>query len=225
LGSESKTTDASGVALFAKAPAGKHKFTVSHKDFEPASGEAEVIADASTPKSVKLKPKVPTKTGDIGFTVTDENSGAAVPGATVTMAGVSKTTDAAGIALSSQAPAGKHKFTVSHKDFEPFSGEAEVIADASTPKSVKLKPKPSTKTGRINIRVTDAATGAPITGATVNMAGKSKPTEGGGSALFENVPAGKQTFDVSHKDFEPFRGDAEVFPDSSTSEVVKLKPN
>jgi hypothetical protein len=224
----SKPTDASGIALFAKAPAGKHKFTVSHKDFQTASGEAEVVADASTPKNVKLKPKSgpPSgKSGDIGFTVTDEKGSKPVAGATVTLAGQAKPTDAAGIALYSKFAAGKHKFSVSHKDFQTATGEAEVVADASTPKNVKLKAKsPGAKLGDIGFTVTDEKSGAAISGAMVTMLGVSKPTDGSGIALFANAPAGKHKFTVSHKDFAPFSGDAEVVADASTPKSVKLKP-
>jgi hypothetical protein len=217
----SKSTDGSGIALFSKAPAGKHKFTISHKDFEPASGEAEVVADTSTPKSVKLKAK-PGKVGNITFRVTDEATGDPVNGASVTLAGKTKRTERPGTALFEDAPAGKQSFTVSHGSFEPFSGQADVLADSSTAKDVKLKSKP--KTGNISIRVVNATSGAAVSGASVTMAGTTQQTERAGTVLFEDAPAGKQPFTVSHRNFEPFSGQADVLPDSSTAREVKLKP-
>jgi peptidoglycan hydrolase-like protein with peptidoglycan-binding domain len=231
LGSLSKTSDASGFAVFAKAPAGKHPFTVSHKDFESDSGEAEVLPDTSTPKAVKLKPKSgppPSgKTGDIGFTVIDATTDLPVSGAVVALSGKTESTNVAGIAVFEKFTEGTHPFIVNHPKYEPASGDAEVIADSSTSKEVKLKPKsgpPSGKTGNITFRVINQATGAPIPGASVSLAGTTKSTEDPGTALFENAPAGNQPFTASHKDFESASGQAEVLSDSSTSKEVKLKP-
>jgi hypothetical protein len=147
----------------------------------------------------------------------------------VNFAGQSKTTDRSATALFQDVEEGARKFDVSLAGFEPASGEVTVVADTTTPKEVKLKPTsppppPGPKTGAVGFRVLDATNDSPISGATVNFNGQSKSTDGSGSAIFDGVAEGPQSFTVVHAGHESASGSVTVKANETTPQEVKLKP-
>ena len=119
--------------------------------------------------------------------VTDAVTGLRIYGATVSVPGNSVVTDSAGdYSLSYVAP-GNPTITATDPSYSTATATATVTSGGTTA-NVNIQMTPLT--GTISGKVTDAVTGAAISGATVYELGRSVTTDSGGNYSMTNAVIG-----------------------------------
>lgn len=119
----SRTTDSSGKVSIQVMP-GQYSFSVACPGYEPFEGTFTV------PEAVALA--VDAETWLAEFTITDQLSKVPLPGAVITMSGISQITGAAGTA-SFTVVAGQYSFSVTCSGYEPFTGSFQVQEEPPPP--------------------------------------------------------------------------------------------
>jgi phosphatidylinositol-3-phosphatase len=139
--------------------------------------------------------------GSITGHVTDGSSGAALAGATVSYNGGSTTTDNNGAYSFSNVPAGSYSLTASLSGYSSQSSTTTVTSGSTSTLDFQLAPAAPGGNGTLTGRVTNASSGAGISGATVSFSGRSSTTSSTGAYSFSNVPAGTYTVSVTHSGY------------------------
>ena len=131
------TTDASGAYTVSNVIAGTYLVTVSKSgcEFSPAARVARVPPDA-TNQDFTTTPVYGSLTGQ----VTDQDSGAAIGSARISVGGKVGQTDANGDYTLTDIPPGLHNMHISADGYEDYKGEVVVEANTSTIKDVALEP-------------------------------------------------------------------------------------
>ena len=135
--------------------------------------------------------------GTITGKVTDAATGTAVSGATVSYSGGGTTTDPDGTYTLANAPAGEHTVTYAATGLATTTRQVTVTPGGTSVVDVALSP-PATVTGR----VTDATSGAGISGATVSVGTRTASTDGTGAYTLTGVPSGSQAVAASATGYE-----------------------
>jgi hypothetical protein len=99
---------------------------------------APVILAASVPTPVSAQVSGPT--GTLTGTVSNASNGSPIPGATVSVAGVSAVTNASGVYTIANAPAGTRTVTTTASGFTTRTDTVNIVAGSSTTFSTALVP-------------------------------------------------------------------------------------
>ncbi len=161
-GGYSKTTNASGYAVFSDIPLTSYTFSASKSGYFSNSGSASISINSTTSTiTIYLDPH-PTE-GDITVYVKDKETGAALSGASVSGGGYSKTTNASGIASFTGIPLKSYTFTASLSGYESASGSATIsINDTEESVTIYLEKK------KADVSITaDAVDGTIYKGSTI----------------------------------------------------------
>ncbi|WP_234117677.1 SpaA isopeptide-forming pilin-related protein [Clostridium hydrogenum] len=240
--------------LETKAPTGylinpdKHPFSITDNGVILRDTISDTkIAPTPTPAPVPT-PKI---TGGIKITKTDAATSAPIPGATITIFssngnqvanGTEGITGTDGTVEFDNLPAGDYYFLETkaptgyliNPDKHPFSITDNGVILRDTISDTKIVPIPTPKptpkiTGGIKISKTDAATSAPIPGATITIfssdgkqVGNAKVTGPDGSVEFDNLPYGDYYFVESNAP-EGYPANTDKHPFSITANGVVLK--
>lgn len=141
--------------------------------------------------------------GNIAGRVT-ASDGTPLPGATVSAAGKSAVTDTAGSYLIRRVQDGTQTVTASKIGYNASSVQVTVRSrETVTAPTITLQITPPSF-GAITGRVTSAANGAAIAGASVVISGTTlqRTTDSGGNYFFDRVPAGTQTLSASASGYQ-----------------------
>ena len=140
-----------------------------------------------------------TTPGAIAGHVTNNATGAAIAGATVSFSGGSTTTDSNGAYTLSDVTAGTYSVTASQTGFTTQTSSVTVSAGATSTLDFHLSA--NSTPGGISGHVTNSATGAAIAGATVSFSGGSTTTDSNGAYTFSNVTPGTYSVTASQTGF------------------------
>ena len=193
-GSFSATTAGGGLARFNALPPGSYTATVTLKDFAQGTGTSQARINQTNLLNVALTSSV----GSLQVLVQD-NLGAAVTGASVTLtpaaltAPASAVTDAQGRIGFTRVPVGSVSILVRKTGFRDGTGTASVLANGSASATIILQPAAVALT----VRVVSSAGGSNLAGAAVSVTGPTTvqgPTDANGSITF-NLPVA--TYQVS----------------------------
>jgi len=138
--------------------------------------------------------------GTIEGTVMDSSSGEAIANATVTVNGMSATSNSSGAYVISDVPPGNYTVTVSADGYEDSSETITVTAGETETLDFTLKPVPTT--GTITGTVMDSSSGEVIANATVTVNGMSATSNSSGAYVISVVPPGNYTVTVSADGYE-----------------------
>jgi len=200
----STTTDTNGDYSFpGVAPASDYSLSFSASGYAPQTFDnVTVAAGGTTVEDAQLALGVG---GTINGLVTDATAtgNPSLPGVTVvcTCQGGSAITDSFGMYSFTGLPSGTYSLTFSATGFVPDSLESvAVTAGGTTTDDVAL-----IGDGSIGGTVTDAGTGNPIAGATVDCTCQAAgiSTDSGGAYLFTDVPAGTYVVSVGAAGYSP----------------------
>ncbi len=129
----SATTDANGTYLVDDVVPGDYTVTASADGYETASQSINVVEDETATADFALAP-LPAEAGSLSGTVTDDDSGAGIEGATIDLASTvadgpsyPATTDGNGDYLIEEVEPGEYLATVSAPDYEDSSAQAVTI--------------------------------------------------------------------------------------------------
>ena len=148
--------------------------------------------------------------GSISGRVTDSGTSAPLVGATVSTDGASTTTDAAGAYTLSTVASGEHVVSASATGYATSLKTAIVAPAQATTVDFALSP-PGTVTGR----VTDASSGAGISGAVLTYDGGSTTTDASGNYTIAGIASGIQTITASATGHDSVQQTLTVPPNAS----------
>lgn len=186
LGSDSQLTDNLGqVVFYIPVSTTPYSWTVSKTDYVTQSGSIDMTG---TPISREIN--LVRKTSVVTFYVTDDN-GSAVSGATVVVAGQTRSTGANG-RIEFTIAVGSYDYTVSKlPDYQEQSGNVRVIENDQTVNVVL-----SNKVYNIIVTV-KSPKNRNISGASVSISGKSGSTNSSGQVTLTNFKNGTYGLSVS----------------------------
>ena len=199
------TTDTNGNFTLAGVPPDSGELlVVKASGFSSASKVVTVVAGETVSAGTIALTPLPTASTSTG-TVTITNAGTVAPlsGATVGGTGFSTTTDSNGNFTLTGLPPGPQTLTVSRSGFSPTTTDVTVEPGKTlSAGTIALTPLPTF--GTITGTVTNARTGAPLSGATVGGTGFSTTTDSNGNFTLAGVPQGpEELLSVTASGFSP----------------------
>ncbi len=192
-------TNADGLAVFNNVDAGAHAYTVSATGYEVVNGLVDVDGDEDV--FVVLAPI--QGVFSVTFHVND-TSGVPIAGAQVDMNGQSVLTDAQGIAIFNNIPAGLYTYMIGAAGYQAATGN--VIVDGDEDVFVILTPV--TGTFSVTFHINDSI--GPVQGASVQMDGQDILTDAQGISFFNNIAAGTYSYLVVAAGYQPVTGQVVV---------------
>lgn len=182
IAGKSATTGTTGTYSITAIPAGTYTMTVSASGYNTWSGSVTITAAGTATQNVSLTPVVTT--GSVSGTVTKAD-GAALAGATVSIAGKTATTASNGTYSVTGIAAGTYTMTVSATGYANWSGSVVITAGGTTTQNVTLTAV-STPT---NLARTGASTASSQYSSTY---GAAQATDGNTSTYWRSSSTGNQ---------------------------------
>jgi hypothetical protein len=221
-GSQTRTvyTDADGRFWVTRIGAGEITLTFSIEGYPPLTLNQSIDAGQVLPFVLKLKKVLLQTDTRLTGRITDAASGAAIPGAKITIADSNKTqavtADAGGAYRVVEIASGKVQLGVSHPDYFPQTWIYQLPGKVTYTVNFALSPK----SGRATIEgvVINAKTVQPEAGVELSIEGTllSAVSDEDGAFTLEDVPMGEQALKVYKKGFvnlvQPITVDSDPFP-------------
>lgn len=130
-------------------------------------------------------------------------SGPAVPGAQLSVAGKTATTDSTGAFTISGIPAGSYALTISATGYGNFSNSAYAIS--ANQNGIKFALTPNVSGFSMSGRIHSGSAGGPaISWALVSMAGKNATTDASGAFSITGISAGSYTLTISASGYSSY---------------------
>ncbi|ACL69181.1 carboxypeptidase regulatory-like domain-containing protein [Halothermothrix orenii] len=182
--------------------------------FGGTAGTSKVyVTDYTISNAEVVIPKPQPETYTLTVTVTDDSQ-VAIEGATVTVNGTSKTTDASGVATF-DLPDGTYTVNVSADGYA--NGSGSVTIDGAD-KSVDVSLTSLEVTSTLTVNVKNAVSGAVIEGAAVTVDGTEIVTDANGVAQFDLVD-GDYTINVSANGYNTVSQDVTIAGADKTVDI------
>ncbi len=129
------------------------------------------------------------------------NSGPALSGATVSIAGKTVTTSDTGTFSISGIPAGTYTFSVAKSGYETYTNVTYPVGSNLTGLNFYLT---QTVTYSMSGTIHSVNLSVPLPGATVSIAGMTATTSSSGTFSIDGIPAGSYTFSVAKSGYETY---------------------
>ncbi|MDX8354309.1 carboxypeptidase regulatory-like domain-containing protein [Cognatiyoonia sp. IB215182] len=218
IGAFSAETDADGRVISSDIPAGRVLAGATAVGYRDGTVSGSVTAGEVVEVTLQLEP---ITTGTLRVTVTDAETGAPLPGASVQAGGTRAETDERGIAIFPDRPAGEIVVQAAHPRYVAGSRDA-AIPRADTA-SVALALDPIT-TGAVNVTVLDARDDAPLPDAVVRLGTRRGKAIDAGQFAFAGVPAGQFEATASAPLYKDGIATLLVRRTETTDVVIRLDP-
>lgn len=217
-------TDANGNYVLNDIPAGRLTIYAGADGFIAAQATTTVVANQTTTQDFALTPDTGATTGIITGVVRNAANNQPVSGVVITVAGtnLSTTSGGDGSYTLSNVPAGAQTINASRSGFRTATVQVTVAAGQTVTQDIALTPGVGTVTGVVR----NAATGQPLSGATVTVAGTNISATSGadGSFTLSNVPAGAQTLNASANGFIATQVQVTVTDGQTVTQNISLSP-
>jgi hypothetical protein len=182
----STATAADGSYTLSNLPAGQTTIQASLTGFQSGSTTVTVVAAATT-----AAPAITLVSGSGSITGSVKNtSGGAIVGASVGFGGGTNTTDANGNYTLTGVPVGTVQLVASASGFQSATQSVTVSGGNTSTANFTLAAAPAG--GTVTGKITNASSGAIVTGATVSWSGGSTTSNSSGIYTLTNVTAGTQ---------------------------------
>jgi hypothetical protein len=206
------TTAADGTYTLNNLAPGTVTVTASLSGYQSGSTTTTVTAgQTTTAAAIKLARANP---GSVSGTVVS-SLGGAIAGATVSYSGGNTTTDSNGNYSLSSVPPGTIQLTASAAGFQSSTQTVNIQSGANTTANFTLAVAPST--GTVTGTITNASTGAVISGATVSWSGGSTMSNSSGVYTLTGVTAGTVQLTASAAGFQSSTQTVNVQSGASTT--------
>jgi M6 family metalloprotease-like protein len=183
IAGKSAVSTSYGTFSIAGIPAGSYTLTVSRTGYLTQTSTDFIVGGNQSNVSFYLSP-VPTYT--VSGTVR-QATGAVLSGATVSLGGKSSVTGSAGSFNIAGVPAGSYTLTVTRAGYHALTVTGYVISGDTGGVDLALDPLTYTLSGTVRL---GSAIGPALSGASVEIAGKSAVTGASGSFTIAGVPTG-----------------------------------
>jgi hypothetical protein len=210
----STTTDQAGHYSVSAIAVSSYSVTAQAGGYQSQTATSVVGGGSTATQNFALTSSASTLTG----TVTDAVAGTPVSGATVSAGTASASTNANGVFTITGLAPGTYTATASATGYAAQSASVTITAASTTTQNFALSPNPGTISGT----VTDAATGAPIAGATVSYSGGSAITDGNGNYNFAAVSEGTYTLTASATGYQNQSGTVTLGPRGAATQNFAL---
>lgn len=214
------TTNAQGAYTIPSISTGAYSITASRAGYNSNSTNAVAVAALTVTVNLALTPQG----GSITGVVTDASNGTPLSGATITTqpATSAATTNAQGAYTISNVTAGAYTVTASRTGYAPNSAAVGVSVGLSATANLVLTPLPGSVTGVVS----DAVTGAPLSGATVTTQPPTSTVTTNAQGVFTigGVPAGAYTVTATRASYSPNSTAAVVAPGQTATANLALTP-
>ncbi len=192
-------TGSDGQFLIEEIEKGDVEISASKAIYERVAMSVEVVAQETATLAMAL---TPITYGTLNGTIVDAVSGLPLASATVSIAGQTLQTNNAGAFTADKVPAGQVSVTAAYDRY--YDASRSITLQAAGDASVKLGLEPIT-TGTVRGVVTDANSGEPIDGASVNIGRQPTTTNSAGVYVLEKVAAGDIEVAAGATLYEPGR--------------------
>jgi hypothetical protein len=178
MGTLSTTTNSSGIYTLNNVLPGAQSVTVSKAGYAGQTQSAVVSSGVATTLNFALE------SGKLTGKVTRAGTTTTISGATVTVGGLSTTTNSYGDYTFSNMPTGTYDITVSKAGYTSRTQSVTISNGMTTTMNLALE------SGKLIGKVTRAGTTTALSGVTVKIGDLSATTNSYGDYIFNNVPAG-----------------------------------
>ena len=207
--SNSTTTNASGYYLFSNLINGTYSVSAAKAgyNFTPSVINNLTVKGADV-LNQNFAATVVQGTYSISGTIhSGSNSGAALAGATVSIAGKTATTSSTGTFSITDIPAGTHVFSVSKSGYDTYTNPAYAVGSNQSGLGfyLTLQSVAYSISGTIHA---GSNSGAVLSRATVSIAGKTTTTSSTGTFSITDIPGGTYTFSLSKSGYDTYTNPA-----------------
>ena len=216
----STTTDSSGKFTLSNVPAGVQAVTVQASGY-PAIVKQVPVAPARTSNPLFF---VSTSTGTVSGTLTNADTGTAIPGATVSSSGASTQTDSSGNYTLSGVAAVSAQLTATASGYSNLTQQISVTSGATSALNFKMISTGAPTTGSIVGTITNASTGATISGASIQYSNGTDFSDANGTYGLYGVPKGTVSLTVSANGMQSTAASVAVSGGSTTTKNFALSP-
>lgn len=199
IAGKSATTSSTGTFSIDEVPAGTHTVYLYKYGYFSKKITGFVVNGDKSGVVFYLAPAVTYSLS--GTLRAGSSSGSPLAGATVAIAGKSATTSSTGAFSLTGIPAGTYTLIISKYGYLTKTISGFVVSKNMTGLAYFLSPAPTYYVSGI-VRV-GSASGPPLAGATVSLAGKSTTTSSTGSFNLSGIPAGVYTLSITKAGFLP----------------------
>jgi len=188
-------TNSTGAYSLTNVPAGTGELEASAAGYLSNELNVTVMANQTTTQNVALSPVQPG--GTVPGTVTDGS--APLSGALVSYAGGNVTSASDGSFSFADVPPGNQVFTITKTGYNSSTQTVSVVSGQTSTLNVVL----TRRTGTITGKITNASTGAALSGATISVAGMSTSSSTTGTYTLSGVLSGSYTLTVTKTGWLP----------------------
>ncbi len=216
-------TNNRGVATFEDVPFGRHTFTATADGYGSGSGRVTISQNSPSNNITIYLDPIP-ETGKLTVIVLDADTDKPIADATVSGYGSRQTTDNRGRVTYTDVRYGTYAMTAAADGYESGS-EYATLSDFHPSESVTIYLTPLATSGEITVKVVDAETDKPISGARVSGDGRSKTTGNNGMVTFEDFDFGKYTFTATKNGYYDNSATAKISEDDKSDSItIYLNP-
>lgn len=219
-GATNTKTGIGGYYILAGVTTGTVTITARKTGYEQYTGSVTVTPDSVTPCSFDMKAS-PTS-GSVEGTVTDQDSGAALQGATVTIGQSSATTDVNGFYSITGLEAGQQIAEVTRTGYRPKSAVVTVKAGESVICDIMMVP--DAKSGGVAGLVTDRDSGKDLEDVIVSIASLKTSTNESGFYMLTGIKPDTYIITAQKTGYENYSGTVEVRGGEVTNCPIEMVP-
>ena len=222
IGSIKTMSDANGQYELGGIGEGSHEIDAQKAGYQNYSSTVTVTAGLTTFHDIQMAPE-PT-TGTVEGIVTDQTTGSALEGVRVLIGSTEVVTQSDGHYRLTGIDEGAHNILAEKSGYDNYSKTVTVNAGSVTIHDIHMVPEP--RHGAVQGHVTDASTGDPIRGVTINITGTSTETETdqNGFYLITGVLAGTNQMVGREAGFETYEGTVIITAGQTITHDFQMTP-
>lgn len=214
IAGQTQTTPLIGLFDFFNVPVGTYVLTIGRNGYGTVTRTVVVSAGTNDLGYIDLTPTI--QTGNAIGLVLDNTTSMPVAGATVAIGPYTGLTDASGGFGIGNITPGAYTLTVVANGYQTYSASVNIVSGGNDLGVIRLTPTAPT-TGSVAGRAVDSTTLAPISGASVSMAGQIATSDVNGNFAMTGIAAGTYPLTVSATGYQTASRSVTVIGGQQTS--------
>jgi len=206
-------TDENGNYTITGIQPGNYNLTATKDLYLPYSTSVQILAGTSTSINISLM-----SIGQVRGKITDTTTGAGIQNASITIGGQTSYTNSSGDYYIVNILPGTYSITVSKSGYLSDYNTLHIVGGQVTTYNTSLD-----RAGSVTGKVTDASTGAGISGASVSGGGSQAVTDNYGNYTLNDVIPGSQTITASKAGYAPNSVNVNVIAGTTVTANISLQ--